>query len=57
MGLQRWLKALFLRPEIDMGGGFQPLLGAVHAAACGFLMKAPGPFMLPQRISDVLNGG
>ena len=53
MGLQQWLKALVLRPEIDMGSGFRPLLGAVHAAACGFLMKGLGPFMLPRRIFEM----
>ena len=28
-------ETLILRPEIDSGSGFQPLLGDVHAAACG----------------------
>ncbi|MBR0219390.1 MAG: hypothetical protein IJQ33_09330, partial [Clostridia bacterium] len=36
-------KTLILRPEIDIGSGFQPLLGDVHAAACGLLMKGLRP--------------
>ena len=28
-------ETLILRPEIDSGSGFQPLLGDVHAVACG----------------------
>ena len=32
-------KRSFLRPENDIGSGFQPLLGDVHAAACGLQSK------------------
>ena len=32
-------ETLILRPEIDIGSGLRPLLGDVHAAACGLKIE------------------
>ena len=36
-------ETLIIRPEIDIGSNLRLLLGDVHAAACGLLMKGLRP--------------
>ena len=41
--------ALILRPEMNIGSGFQPLLGDAHVAACGYKIEGLRPFNATRR--------
>ena len=48
---------LILRPGIDSGSGFQPLLGDVHIAACGLKSKGLRALRCIPRVLDSLEVG
>ena len=48
---------LILRPGIDSGSGFQPLLGDVHADACGLKSKGLRALRCIPRVLDSLEVG
>ena len=44
MRFRKNAETLFLRPEMDSGCGFQPLLGDAHVDACGMEIEGLRPF-------------